>query len=127
MNTYNFKEFKEAGGRFRPIISLGAKSGFGLSSGFTHSYDISGSTGVKLFYDDAKKAVAFKFVKEKEPGMISLKLREKGGYISAQSFIGRFKIDQAKYAGRYEPKEVTDDTFGPMYVIELKDGQENRG
>lgn len=123
--TYNFKEFKEVGGRFRPIISLGEKSGFGLSSGFTHNYDINGSVGVKLFYDEDKNAVAFKFLKEKEPGMVSLKLREKGGYISAQSFIGRFKIDQKKYFGRYVPKEETDENFGSIYVIELKEGQKS--
>jgi hypothetical protein len=123
MTNYNFEEFKEAGGRFRPIISLGEKSGFGLSSGFTHTYDLNGSIGVKLFYDAEKNAVAFKFLKEKESGMVSLKLREKGGYISAQSFIGRFKIDQKRFAGRYEPKEITEEPLGKIYVIELSEGQ----
>ena len=98
MNEYNWEEFKEAGGRFKPVISLGEKSGFGLSSGFTHSFDISGSIGVKMYYDPNKKAVAFKFLKTKEDGMLSVKLRDKGGYIGAQSFIQKYKIEQNKYA-----------------------------
>jgi len=128
MSEYNFEEFKESGGRFKQIISLGEKSGFGLSAGFTHanSKDLVGVTGVKMFYDQEKKAIAFKFVKTKEEGVVSAKLRDKGGYIGAQSFIGKYKIDQKKYAGRYLPKEVMDDSLGKIYVIELKEnGKQN--
>lgn len=124
MSEYNFEEFKEAGGRFKPIISLGEKSGFGLSAGFTHSYDLKGVIGAKLYYDQNKRAVAFKFIKSKEEGMINVKLREKGGYIGAQSFLGKYKIDQRKYAGRYEPKEITDDNLGKIFVIELTEKDE---
>lgn len=123
MNEYNFTEFKEAGGRFKSIISLGKKSGFGLSSGFTHAYDLKGVIGVKMFYDPSKIAVAFKFIKSREDGMLSVKLRDKGGYIGAQSFIGKFKIDQNKYAGRYIPKEIKDDNLGRIFVIEMKERQ----
>ena len=123
MINYNFEEFTEAGGRFRPVISLGAKSGFGLSSGFTSAYesDVNGAVGVKLFYDKEKNAVAFQFCKETMPGMVGLKLRDKGGYISAQSFIGRFRIEQKKYAGRYEPKRESHGTIGTIFVIDLQD------
>ena len=120
---YNFEEFKEVGGRFKPIISLGTRSDFGLSSGFTNAYDLKGVVGVKMFYDSAKKAVGFKFLTTKEDGMANVVLRPKGGYISAQSFIGKFKIDQAKYAGRYEPVEINDSVRGKIYVIELKETQ----
>ncbi|MDO8593930.1 MAG: hypothetical protein Q7R93_00230 [bacterium] len=123
MSEYNFAEFKDAGGRFKSVISLGKKSGFGLSSGFTNAYDLSGVIGVKMFYDTSKKAVAFKFVKSKEEGMLSVKLRDKGGYIGGQSFIGKFKIDQNKYAGRYTPKEIKDDNLGRIFVIELKENE----
>lgn len=124
MSEFNFVEFKEAGGRFKPIISLGKKSGFGLSAGFTHAYDLEGIIGVKMFYDAAKDAIAFKFLKSKEDGMLTVKLREKGGYIGAQSFLGKFKIDQEKYAGRYTPKEIKDDNLGRIFVIELTEGAE---
>ncbi len=118
---YNFEEFKESGGRFKPVISLGEKSGFGLSSGFTHAFDLKGVIGTKMYYDQNKKAVAFKFIKTKEDGMVSVKLREKGGYIGAQSFIGKYQIDQKKYAGRYTPKEIKDDNLGRLFVIELSE------
>jgi len=120
---YNFETFTEAGGRFKPIISLGAKSGFGLSSGFTSAYnsDVKEAKGVKLFYDKNENAIGFQFCKETVPDMIGFKLREKGGYIAAQSFIGRFRIDQVKYAGRYEPERVEHDIIGVIFVINLKD------
>lgn len=125
MSEYNFSEFKDAGGRFKSIISLGEKSGFGLSSGFTNAYELKGVIGVKMYFDQSKMAVAFKFLKSKEDGMLSVKLRDenKGGYIGGQSFIGKFKIDQSKYAGRYTPKEIKDDNLGRIFVIELKENE----
>ena len=126
MDEYNFEEFKEAGGRFKPIISLGEKSGFGLSAGFTHSYDLTGVIGVKMYYDREKKAIAFKFLKTEESGMLSVKLREKGGYIGAQSFVGKYKIDQKKYAGRYTPEERKDDNLGKIFVIKLTEHAEKK-
>ena len=88
----------------------------------TIQYDLQGAIGVKMYYDAARKAVAFKFIKTKEDGMMLLKMiRPRGAYISGRSFIGKYKIDQAKYAGRYEPREVKDDSFGKLYVIELKE------
>ena len=121
MEEYNFDEFNEAGGRFKQIISLGEKSGFGLSAGFTRANDLEGVIGVKMFYDKAKNAVAFKFLKTTEDGMLSVKLRDKdkGGYIGGQSFIGKYKIEQKKYTGRYSPKEITDSKYGKIFVIEL--------
>jgi hypothetical protein len=122
MDEYNFDEFNETGGRFKQIISLGEKSGFGLSSGFTRANDlVEGLVGVKMFFDKEKNAVAFRFLKTPEEGMVNLKLRptDKGGYISAQSFIGKYKIDQKKYSGRYTPKEVEHSKYGKIFVIEL--------
>ena len=53
--------------------------------------------------------------------MLKVKLREKGGYIGAQSFLGNFKIDQSKYSGRYIPKEIMDESLGKIYVVEMKE------
>ncbi len=121
MEEYNFDEFKETGGRFKQIISLGEKSGFGLSSGFTRANNLEGVVGVKMFFDKEKNAVAFQFLKTPEEGMVNLKLRttDKGGYIGAQSFIGKYKIDQKKYSGRYTPKEVEHSKYGKIFVVEL--------
>lgn len=118
---YNFTEFTNSGGRFKPYISLGKKSGFGLSSGFTNKYkdDLAGVVGVKMFYDESKSVVAFKFLKHDEDGMISVKLRDKGGYIAAQSFIGKFDINQDAFAGQFTPKIVEDPKFGKLFVIDL--------
>lgn len=123
MNEYSWEEFKEAGGRFKPVISLGKMSGFGLSAGFTRTYSeqLKGTVGVKMYYDNVKSAIAFKFLKNREDGSLSVTLREKGGYIGARSFLGKYKIDQGKYAGRYIPREVKDDNVGRIFVIDLKE------
>jgi len=126
MGNFNFIEHKAVGGRFKPVISLGKKTGFGLSSGFTHKYNIADMVGVKMYFDREKNAVAFKFLKNKEDGMLSLKLRDKGGYIGAKSFLGEFNIEQEKYAGRYIPQEVMDENIGKVFVIVLKDNSADR-
>lgn len=126
MSDFNFTEHKAVGGRFKPIISLGEKTGFGLSSGFTHKYDVAEMIGVKMYFDKERNAVAFKFLKSKEDGMLKLKLRDKGGYIGAKSFLGEFNIEQNKYAGRYTPKEVMDDNIGKVFVIILKDNSADK-
>lgn len=119
--SFNFKEFKNIGAKLTPIISLGENSGFGISSGFSHKYDMKDIVTTKIYYDDEKKAIAFKFLKEKEKDTVGVKMREKGGYINAKSFLKTFKIDQKKYWGRYEPEEIMDENLGKIYVIYLKE------
>ena len=119
--SFNFKEFKDVGAKLTPVISLGEHSGFGISSGFSHKYDMKDIVATKMYYDDEKKVIAFKFLKQKEKGTVGVKMREKGGYINAKSFLKTFKIDQSVYWGRYEPEEILDEGLGKIYVIYLKE------
>ncbi len=118
---FNFTEFRDVGAKLTPIISLGENSGFGISSGFSRKYDVKDVVATKMYYDQEKKVIAFKFLKQKEKGTVSVKMREKGGYINAKSFLKTFKIDQKIYCGRYEPEEIMDENLGKIYVIYLKD------
>lgn len=125
-NKYNFEEFTSFGSKFSSKISLGATGGFGFSSGFYNRYNLKDSVALKLFYDKSNMAVGFKFLKNEESGSVKLKLRATGGYVAARSFLGKYSIDQVKYAGRYDPKEVMDDNLGKMYVIELKEKKDDQ-
>lgn len=121
-DNYKFEEYESVGGRFTPSISLGVVSGFGISAGFTKKYDISKAIGAKLFFDREKTAVGFKFVNEKENGLIKVQFYKAGGaYINAKPFLIKFDIDQKKYAGKYIPKEVELPGQGKVFVIELKE------
>jgi len=119
-NEYSFEEFTSFGSKFSSKISLGKSGGFGFSSGFYNRYNLKGSVALKIFYDKAKMAVGFKFLKSREDGSVKLKPRQTGGYVGIRSFLGKYGIDPIEYSGRYDPKEVMDDNFGKVYVIELK-------
>lgn len=124
-NNYNFEEFTSFKGKFAAKISLVKTGGFGFSSGFYNRYELKNHKALKLFFDKQNMAVAFKFLKEEEPGSVKLKERkDTGGYVSAISFLNKYGIDAEKYAGRYEPKEVMDENLGKIYVVDL---QENGG
>ena len=125
-NEYKFEEFTSFGSKFSPKISLGATGGFGFSSGFYNRYNLKDSVALKLFYDKSKMAVGFKFLKDIETGSVKLKPRETGGYVAARSFLGKYGIDPARYAGRYDPQEIMDDNLGKVYVIELKEKQDDK-
>ncbi len=120
-NPYNFEEFTSFGSKFSPIISLGKTGGFGFSSGFYNRYNLKGSVAMKLFYDKERMVVAFKFFKTPENGAVELKDQDRGGYVPVRSFLNKYDIDPAKYANRYIPKEIDDESLGKIYAIELKE------
>lgn len=125
-NSYNFEEFASFGSKFSSKISLGKSGGFGFSSGFYNRYNLKDSVALKLFYDKSKMAVGFKFLKGMESGTVKLKNRATGGYVGARSFLGNYGIDPVKYHGRYDPKEVMDENLGKIYVIELKERNDDQ-
>jgi len=89
---------------------------------FFNRYRLKDAIALKLFYDRAKMAVAFKFFNHEESGSVKFKQRkDTGGYVSAISFLNKYGINAKKYAGRYEPKEITDENDERMFVIELKE------
>ena len=124
-NKFNFEEFTSFGGKFTPKISLGP-GGFGFSSGFYNRYGLKDSVALKLFYDKAKMAIGFKFLETNESGSVKLKNRTIGGYVAARSFLGKYGIDVKKYGGRYDPQEITDDSLGKVYVIQLEERGEEK-
>jgi hypothetical protein len=123
--TYNFTEYKSAGERTRfvPQIILN-QNGFTFSVGFSRKYgaalgDIK-KLSVKLFYDEGKGAVGFKFVPDTEEGSVKLKILGHGGYfINARAFLVKYDLERSKYEIRYMPQEI-DSPAGKLFVIELK-------
>ncbi len=121
MEEYNFDEFNSVGTRFNPTISLGDSERFYLGGSFCRKYNISDMVGVKLMYDKAKNAVGFRFLKQKEDGMIGLKrLGKDSAYINAKAFLGMYDIEYKKFSNRYLPKEVNSGDK-KILVIELKE------
>lgn len=118
-NQYNFQEFISQGGRFTPLISIGMAGWIGVSAGFTKKFNISSATGAMLYYDQTKNAIGIKFSEKREPGMVSVKLMEKGGaMINAKAFFTKFDIDPKAYKGRFLAKEI-ETPSGKMYVFEI--------
>jgi hypothetical protein len=129
MDDYNFEEFVSVGTRYNMFITLGKSERFYLGSAFCRKYEIERMAGVTLMYDKAKKAVGFKFHKEKTEGSIGLKKMQDGSfYINAKAFLGMYDIVPAKkYASRYIPKEVARNDGSKIFVIELKENKEEEG
>lgn len=121
---YNFEQFTSFKSKFSSKISVG-KTGFGFSSGFYDKNSLKGSIGLKLFYDKDRRAVAFKFLDSMEDGMVKLKKRQTGGYVSAVSFFGKYEINPEKYSGRYDPIKIEDDKLGTIFIIELKQKEDS--
>ncbi|MFA6458981.1 MAG: hypothetical protein WCV79_01110 [Candidatus Paceibacterota bacterium] len=124
MENYNFEEFKSTSTRFSLVISLGKAQRFYLSSSFCEKYSIQKMAGVKLLYDKNKNAVGFRFVKDKEDGMIDIKnLDGNSAYINAKAFLGMYDVNTEKYINRYHPKEITNSDNQKIFVIELMENQ----
>ena len=75
-----------------------------------------------LFGSKDEKRVGFQFSKEKL-GKTSFSLihskNKQSGSIVARSFFRTFDIDSKKYQGKYVPKEIEDEEFGKIFIIEL--------
>ena len=123
MNEYSFEQFNATGGRIIPYISLGESGGFGVSAGLVKKYEIGSVVAVKVFYDKAKNAVAFKFSDKFEDGMLKVKMAPKqgGGHISAKVFLVKYDIDANKFKGKYTPREIEMPNVGKVFVIDLKE------
>lgn len=123
-SEYQFEEFCSFKGKFSSKISVVKTGGFGFSAGFFNKNNLVGSSGIKIYFDKSKFAVAFKVLKNNEEGMIKIKGKgEKGAYIPARSFLGKYNIDPIKYSGKYDPKEILDENLGRIFVIDLKEKQ----
>lgn len=118
--NYNFEEFTGFKSKFSTKISVG-KSGFGFSSGLYNKYSLDNYKALKVFFDKANNAIAFKFYAEPESGTIKLKKRSGGGYLGGRSFFGKYSIDPTKYANKYEPREIEYGQLGKVLVIDLKE------
>ena len=123
--SYEFVEYKSAGerSRFAPQIILG-QGGFTFSVGFARKYetylgDVS-QQALKLFFDETKRAIGFKFVPKDEEGAVRIKKLSHGGYyINARAFLVKYDIERSKHEARYTPQE-TDTPQGKLGVVELK-------
>lgn len=127
MGDYNFEEFKSVGTRYNMFITLGKSERFYIGSAFCRKYEIGSMAGVILMYDKNKKAVGFKFLKERTEGSVGLKkLQDDSYYINAKAFLGMYDIlPPEKYAGRYQPKEIVNDDGSKLFVIELAEVKES--
>lgn len=121
-SNFSFQPFTAFDVRYKSRVSLSKKGDFGFGSGFLEANNLTSSQSVKLYYDLHKKAVAFLFSNNSEPGSAKLNKRgEKGLYIAALSFFKNYQIDPQRFAGSYEAAVVDDTSLGIVYVIQLQE------
>lgn len=125
-----FIKFDSVGTKLTNTISLTKSQSFGFAGGFFQKNNIQDFSYVTLFYDPTEQKVGFQFSKEKL-GKSSFSIvtnkgngdKEQSGGVAARSFFKSFGIDCNKYSGKYEPVEFTDQQFGKMFYIVLKEKQ----
>ncbi len=125
------EEFKNSGGRFTPLISVGEAGGIGISSGFAKKYELNNKNtkSVRLFYWKDKVAIGLMFLEKLEESTLKLRFTddERGGaYVNAKPFWIKFDIEYKNFVRKYIPKEITTEK-GKIYVIELREKQLHTG
>ncbi|MFH0829232.1 MAG: hypothetical protein V1907_03575 [Candidatus Kerfeldbacteria bacterium] len=120
---FNFERFSGVGDKWDDRISLTKSHFIGLPHAFCEKHRVADFNYVELFFDKEKKAIAFKFLKDKSDSCYRLNYSEanRSASISARSFLRFYDIDPLKYSGKYPAVIVPDETIGPIYVIELKE------
>ncbi len=120
---YNFEEFNLVGSRFSPTITIAKTGGIGLSSGFHRKYKLEQYKAAKLYYDQVSGAIGIRLLEAQQEGSFKLNVRPKdgGAYLAAKSFMDRYTISADKYAGKYKAKDVEDEKFGKIFVIDPKE------
>jgi hypothetical protein len=137
--NFNWAAFKGRGSKVGSyeisVMKTGSKGkngGFGFLSGFFKKHSLNEFSYVSLFYDEAKKSIGFIFNNDKDyTGAFKL-TKGKGGKsgqgsasVFPNSFWSAFNINIAEWAGRYTPKEISDEKLGKVYYIELKNKIDN--
>lgn len=105
-----------------PFVSL-VKEGFRFSAGFLRAHHLERATGVRLYFDRAKRTIGFHFPTGPRPPEGTLKPKRHAGGLAlrARSFFSSNGIDPAKCAGRYRPEQVKDPVLKTLFVIRLRD------
>ncbi len=121
---FKFKKFTAVGGKFVISITLAKPGGFSMSSGFYSKYKIERYSHIQLYFDEVKKVIAIKFLKEGNNGTLKIKHRDKskGGYASAISFVKSYDLE--KYLGqKITPEEYQDEELGKLFLLKLKESK----
>lgn len=123
MNDYSFEKYIGVGakGGETSITFSGKYSQFSFNSGFYTSANIKNFKSVILFFDNNKKAVAFKFLSDAQSGAFTIAHSKSGnaGYITAKSFCVKNNLVDEQYTGRKKPIKIQDEEFGELWVINL--------
>jgi len=125
MNDFNFELFTGKKGKYNVTVSLSKPGVISFSSGMARKYGLHEYNGAQLLFDQSKKAIAIRFLKDETPGMFLLKHREenKGSYIACKSFFSAYELE--KYFGeRISPIDIEYGDFGKITVLNLSDIKE---
>lgn len=122
MDEYNFKKFTAVGGKFVVSVTLAKPGGLSFSSGFYNKYKIERFNAVRLYFDEPRKTIAIKFLREYKEGTFKLKAREnsKGGYASAISFIKSYNLEN-HLGKKITPKVYNDKEIGRLFLLKINE------
>lgn len=124
MSDFNFELFTGKKGKYNVTVSLSKPGVISFSSGMARKYGLHEYNGAQLLFDQSKKAIAIRFLKEETTGMFLLKHREenKGSYIACKSFFSAYELE--KYFGkRISPIDIEYGEFGKVTVLDVSDSQ----
>lgn len=119
MKNYSFVKFDGVYSRGDTKIGLNKSGLIRLSSGFCRITNITKFKYVVLYYDNANKAIAFKFTNQREDGVLSVTKDTTGATVSAKSFMNANKLELRSYFGRYGWEKQTITSIGDVFIIEL--------
>lgn len=118
-----FEKFIGMGSKVSRKISITGSYSFGIPPAIFRENNLDQYSRVAVFYDKTANVIGFKF--EKEDSADGFKLnkygegKKRGASFVARSFFNTYKLDPAKYKGRYEAHKDIKEGIGEIYWIEL--------
>ncbi len=116
---YKFERFTGSVPRGDTKIAINKSGLIRLSSGFCRTNNSFNYEFAILFYDKINKAIAIKFTKNKEPGILKLTKDKNAATISAKSFLNVNSLLIRSNFDRFDWKKQTIPNIGEVFIIEL--------
>ena len=129
INELNLEKFSGYGSKVSRKISITNSYSFGIPPAFFREHKLGAKTHVILFYDRQAQVIAFKFMEDESEGgfkLVNYGTGDKqGASFVARSFFNTYKINPAKYKGRYDVHDGQKEGLGKIFWIEIGDRPED--
>lgn len=118
--SYKFQKYSGKYIRGDNKISIQKSGLIRLSAGFCDQTKAINSKYVVLYFDNLKKAIAFKFTDMNEEGALKITKDRNAATISGKSFLNAYHLNSKNYFHRYNwiKQDITD--IGEVFIINLE-------